>query len=68
MLEEKKTLTLQGSEGVVVRAAADIYAGYVAAGRVPEGGEQVWIDRSVREALRIADLVERSVQSDEELD
>lgn len=63
----KPILTLQPSEGIVVQSAAQIYAAYIAAGRVPEGSEKDWIRRSIQEAFLIARVVDESVQSDKEL-
>lgn len=61
-------LKLQHSESVVVQAAAQIYAAYIAAGRVPEGEEARWMERSIREAIRIARTTDAVVISDEEMD
>jgi hypothetical protein len=64
----KPYLALQQSEGVIVQSAARIYAAYIAAGRVPEGSEQEWMDRSIREALRIARVTDETIQADGEMD
>jgi hypothetical protein len=61
-------LKLQHSESVVVQAAAQIYAAYINAGRVPEGDESKWMERSIREAIRIARATDAAVISDEEID
>lgn len=61
-------LKLQHSESVVVQAAAQIYAAYIAAGRVPEGDEASWMERSIREAIRIARATDAVVISDEEIE
>ena len=45
------TLTLHPSESVVIRAAAQIYAAYITTGRVKEGSEKEWMQRSLDEAL-----------------
>lgn len=63
----KPTLSLQPSEGIVVNSAATIYAAYLATGRVAEGTEREWIDRSIREAFMIARLTDEAIQSDTEL-
>jgi len=63
----KASLSLQTSEGVVVTAAATIYAAYLAAGRVDLGKEKDWMQRSVQEALWIARITDELVQSDKEL-
>ncbi len=64
---EKPYLKLEFSEGIVVQVAGQIYAAYIAAGRVTEGTEKEWMNRSIREALRIARTVDESLQSDSEL-
>lgn len=64
----RPNVTLQPSKRTVTLAAAQIYAGYVAAGCVTsEEVAAAWIDRSIREAVVIARKVERCVQSDDEL-
>jgi len=63
----KPTLSLQSSEAVVVQAAAHIYAAYIMSGRVNDGQEQRWIERSIREAFRIAQLTDDAIQSDKEM-
>lgn len=60
-------LSLQPSEGIVIRAAADIYAAYIVANRVSEGEEDKWMQRSVREALSIARTADESISSDREV-
>jgi len=64
---EKPSLTLQPSEGIVVRAAATIYAAYIAAGRVSEGREKDWMKRSIQEAYWIARTTDDSIRSDDEV-
>jgi len=59
-------LSLQQSEGLVFRAAANIYAAYISAGRVPEGEEGKWMKRSIREAISIARVTDSAIVSDEE--
>ena len=67
-LKKKGILFLQPSEGIVVRAAADIYSAYIIAGRVEEGKEKQWRDRAVREAYDIATTTDSNIVSDAELD
>jgi hypothetical protein len=64
----KVSLSLQPSEAVVVRAAATIYAGYVAAGKVADGQEQEWLGRALREAIWIARSADDAIRSDTEMD
>lgn len=62
----KTALTLHPSESVVVRAAANIYAAYIAAGKVPEGQAEEWMKRSIQEALFIARTADDLIVSDNE--
>jgi hypothetical protein len=63
-----KHIRLQRSESVVFQAAAQIYSAYIAAGRVPEGEEHPWMERSIKEALRMALATDKAVVSDDEVD
>lgn len=62
----KMALTLHPSESVVVRAAAAIYAAYIAAGKVPEGQNEEWMKRSIQEAIFIARATDDAIVSDNE--
>lgn len=64
----KAYLNFQPSESVVVQCACQIYAAYIAAGRVTEGQEDEWMQRSIREAIRIAKATDVAVISDDEVD
>lgn len=63
----KPKLSLHPSEAVVAQSAANIYAAYIVASRVPEGHEEKWIQRSIREAYLIARLTDDAIQSDTEM-
>lgn len=63
----KAHLQLQRSEGLVFQAAANIYSAYVIAGRVKEGEEPGWMERSIRDAIRMAVATDKAVISDEEI-
>jgi hypothetical protein len=63
----KPVLSLQQSEGIVVGAAATIYAAYIAAGRVSEGKETEMMGRAIREAVWIAKATDEAVKSDGEM-
>ena len=67
-MAKKPYLNLQPSEGIVAQMAAHIYAAYIAAGRVPEGKEQEWMQRCIQEAFWIARTADEAIQSDTELD
>lgn len=60
--------SLQPSEMAVFRAAAEIYAAYVSAGKVPDGKENAYIQKAIKEAIQIAFHVENYVISDEEFE
>jgi hypothetical protein len=64
----KPYITLQPSEAVLVQAAATIYSGYLAAGRVPAGEESEWLKRSIQDALWVARVTDENVQADKEMD
>ena len=64
----KTKISLQTSEGLVFSAASRIYAAYVAAGKVAEGHEHQWMERAMRDAIQLAQMAEKMVQSDSELD
>lgn len=63
----KPYLRLQHSEGIVVHAASRIYAAYIAAGRVTDGDEGQWMDRSIEEAISLAVKTDDRVDSDDEM-
>lgn len=62
----KPDVTLDPSKGVVAQMAARIYAAYITRGAVKDGEEASWMQRSIREAVRIAKTVAASVESDDE--
>lgn len=59
-------LSLQPSEQAVLAAASRIFAGFVANGAVTEDNQNELSDRSVRLATRMALVIEKYVQSDDE--
>ncbi len=67
MPKDKPYLSLQASEAAVVQAAATIYAAYIATGKVGDD-EKPWIQRSIKEALWMAQVTDKSIQSDDEMD
>jgi len=58
---------LQPSEMAVFRAASQIFAAYVSSGKVTEADKSDYYKIAVRDAMRIGAIVEKNVQSDEEL-
>lgn len=69
--EEKKQgqyyFSLQPSEMAVFRGAAAIFSGYVCAGKVTAENKSEYYKTAIRDAIRIGQIVEKSIQSDEEL-
>ena len=63
----KPTLTLQPSKGVVTQAAAQVYAAYIANGRVKDEDTDDWMKRAIREVYSIARAVDSSFCSDNEM-
>ena len=59
-------LQLQPSETAVLHAASRIFAGFVANGQVTEANEKDLSDRAVKLATRMALVIEKYVQSDDE--
>ncbi len=59
--------SLQPSEMAIFRAAANIFSGYVATGKVNEENENDMIKKSIETSIKIAHAVEEAVQSDEEI-
>lgn len=59
-------LALQPSETAVLHAASRIFAGFVAHGDVTEANEKELSDRAIRLATRMALVIEKYVQSDDE--
>lgn len=64
----KPYIKLKESERTIVTAAATIYAGYVSGGRVAEGEEQEWLNRSLKEAIALAKSADAAVMADGEFD
>ncbi|MBN2296685.1 MAG: hypothetical protein JXM70_29925 [Pirellulales bacterium] len=63
----KVHLKLQQSEGYIVLAAAQIYAAHLAAGRVDEDREAACMEKSIRDAIRIAKTVDDAVIAEGEM-
>lgn len=63
----KTYLSLTKSERSLLIAASQIYAAYIQSGRVPEGEQEAWMERSVQEALRVATITDGAVVSDDEM-
>jgi hypothetical protein len=66
-MDEKAYLKLHPSEAVIVKAAATIFSGYLAAGHVGDDVEQDLVERSVDIAIRMAGLIDARVQCQDEI-
>lgn len=66
-MESKYHFSLQPSEMAIFRAAADIYAGYIASGQLTGDNSGELMKKSIAAAISIARSVEKIVQSDDEL-
>ena len=61
------SLKLQHSESVVLQVAAQLYSAYVIAGRVKPDDETAWMERSIRDAIAMAEATDAAVISDAEI-
>jgi len=66
-IDKPVSLKLQHSESVVLQVAAQLYSAYVIAGRVREGDEATWMERSIRDAIAMAEATDAAVISDNEI-
>mgnify|MGYP001027537209 CR=1 FL=1 len=66
-IDKPVSLKLQHSESVVLQVAAQLYSAYVIAGRVGEGDEAAWMERSIRDAISLAEATDAAVISDDEI-
>ncbi len=64
----KPAVILDSSQAVVSQMAAQIYAAYITHGDVKDEEKAKWMERSIREALRIAKTVDASLKTAEQSD
>jgi hypothetical protein len=67
MMPDTHYFHLQPSETAIFRAAANIYASYIAASQVTKDNEAEMMKKAISAAITIARYVEKVIQSDEEL-
>ena len=67
MMKEKYHATLQPSETAIFRAAANIFASYVASGMVTDENENEMILKAIKTSITICSTVDKNVRSDEEI-
>ena len=69
--EEKKKsqryFSLQPSEKAVFKGASQIFAAYISAGKVTEENKNDYYKIAIKDAIRISRIVEKSIESDDEL-
>ena len=69
--EEKKPsqryFSLQPSEKAVFQSASQIFAAYICAGKVTEDNRNEYHKIAIRDAIRIGQMVEKAIESDDEL-
>lgn len=65
---QKTHLKLRASEGIVIGAAAQIYAAYIVAGKVAEGEEAKYRDKALNEAVSLAIEADDRIISDGEVE
>ena len=70
-LEKKKRsqryFTLQPSEMAVFESAAQIFAAYVSCGKVTEENKNDYYKIAIQDAIKIGAIVEKNIESDDEL-
>ena len=70
-LEKKKQsqryFSLQPSEMAVFKSAAQIFAAYVSSGKVTEENKNDYYKIAIQDAIKIAAIVEKNIESDDEL-
>lgn len=64
----KAYLNLQPSEQAVVQAASRIYSAYVIAGKVTDGEEAKWLERALRESVRLARSADECIVAEGEME
>lgn len=60
----KPDITLEHSKAVVCDMASRIFAAYIVRGEVKDGEESNWMERSIREAVKIAKTINASIESE----
>jgi hypothetical protein len=66
-MKEKYYATLQPSETAIFQAAANIFASYVASGKVTDENENEMILKAIKTSITICSIVDKNVRSDEEI-
>ena len=67
MVQKKFYANLQPSEMAIFSAAANIFASYLSCGKVNDENQKEMIKKSIKISLKIANTVDKVVQSDDEI-
>jgi hypothetical protein len=59
--------SLQPSEMAVFKCASQIFAAYICSGKVTDKNKSDYYRIAIRDAMRIGAIVEKSIESDDEL-
>ncbi|MBN2292085.1 MAG: hypothetical protein JXM70_06645 [Pirellulales bacterium] len=60
----KPDISLEHSKAVVSDMASRIFAAYIVRGEVKDGEESTWMERSIREAVKIAKAIDASIETE----
>lgn len=60
-------VSLQPSEAILVQAAAQIYSAYITTGQCTADNEDEYLKKSIKQAVRMARIIDESVQADKEV-
>lgn len=63
----QRYFSLQPSEMAVFKCASQIFAAYISSGKVTEENKNDYYKIAIRDAIRIGLIVEKSIESDDEL-
>ena len=65
-MSKPKFFNLQHSESVVADMASRIYAAFIQTNKVDDNNEDQYIKKAIHTAVKMADYVDKLIQSDEE--
>lgn len=60
-------VSLQPSEAVLVQAASQIFSAYISTGQCTPDNEDEYLKKAIKQTVRMARIIDESVQSDKEL-
>ncbi len=65
-MREETYIKLQQSEGIVCQMASQLLAAFISSGQLKPENEDHYIDRSLKMAIKLAILADRTIDSDDE--